>query len=258
MNDIKVLCCSSAFSSGRVHEMLNCMGGVVKKYGEELINNFKSASSEQKTMYGSYLARKFLEASYTSMLMKVDPIRFLVLHTRQNNGNYDLGIRHESSISWSVDFVPSKSVNTETEVSPDKFGRALLGGHLAEEVFFRAIEAVDSAYANGKPEFVERVIRPWYDDYGNLRKRSDILAIYRQRSQSLFSSLSKGVHLEFVIDEGVKLDDLLVDEKSEEAFILVASVGFILSFSDVVVPAITKDQAEILLQNVFDKVSGND
>lgn len=256
MQKLRALCCETIHQDSRLLEMLDNMGFIVEVFGDKLLKLLRDGSESDKSIYGCFLARKFLEASFSSLLMKIDPVRFLVLRDFQSMENYSADTRHNISIEWSTDFAPKQVVKVDEDVAPEKLVRALLKGHLATTVWGPAIKKIDAFYsANGSPEFVQKIIRDWYrPDAGGLKSVGDILEIYRGRSQRLFSTLSKGVHLEFVVKESSVMDADTIDESIIKTVELVSDVSFILSHSEMSFHKFERQEIETLVEDIKKEV----
>lgn len=256
MELLRELCCGWERRDGRVAEMLKNLGDIIHAYGEEFKKTFISTDENQKKLYGFFVSRKLLEAAYASFLLRFDPVRFLILRNYQMKAGYSHSERHMASIDWSKDFVPTEKVQIEKEVSSKDFVRALLGGHLGDSIWSQSISAIDKKYSTGPcPQYITDIISPWYDDNSDLKKTEVILNIYRQESQSIFSSLSKGVHLEFIVKEDTKLDPVTIDETMTRAITLIMRVGFILSFSDTILNPIESSHVERIYSQLIEDLS---
>lgn len=260
IEDLRYLCCGELPSDGRFKDIQQVLGGVIERYGHKALALIQpGASGDDLSMIGSYVARKLLEASCSAILARIDPVRFLVLYEYQlrAGGDYKLHERHPSSVSWFGDVIPEKSSNTPwaNEATPDKFVRALLGGHLAETVWPKAIfeclkdDAIttESVWIEEVRELQERKriesekVKPQTtgqppSDAGEISARwkieSGVLAVLRGRAQDLFSSLSKGVHLEFVVDERAILDAATMIEQIKKTARLITQMGYLASKAD--------------------------
>jgi len=79
---------------------------------------------------------------------------------------------------------------------------------------------------------------------------ASVLDVFRGRAQHCFSSLSKGVHLEFLVDETIVLDPVTVVQHMLDAVKLVSQLGYLSSHMDSVYTKIEPKKAAELLLNV--------
>lgn len=238
--------------------MISILGNVITRYGTKTLSTIKMGSDEDKCTYGSFVARKLLESASSAILARMDPSRFLILQEYQKRagGDYSFYERHPASIVWSGDIVPDKAANSiwSTESSPDKFVRALLGGHLAEISWSRAIErfALDES---------DRPKSLWLDDLSDIYEEklrqfssseaagTSMLGVLRAKARENYSALSKGVHLEFVVDETAILDSVTVVAHMLAAVRLVSQLGYLSNHMDSVFTRIeTQKAAELLFE----------
>jgi len=288
MDPLRKLCCGNATSEGRLNDVLSILGNVITRYGAKSLSVIKGGSDEDKVTYGCFIARKLLESASSAILARMDPSRFLILQEYQQRAGagYKAHERHPASIAWSGDIIPDKASNAvwSTESTPDKFVRALLGGHLAEVAWPKAIErfALDqsekprglwfeelssiyeakSQQADAKPTDEPRVeegasplARPNPSATSSVSVGALVLGVLRARTQDNYSALSKGVHLEFVVDETVVLDPATVVEHMLTAVKIVALLGYLSNYMDSVFTCIDRQIAAELLLNVEESFS---
>lgn len=266
MRKLSQLCCGELLLPGRLSDILSILDNVITRYGEKALFLIKSGSDEDRSTYGSFVARKLLESSLSAILARIDPSRFLILQEYQQRAGerYKPHERHPASVAWSGDIIPEKSSDSiwSNESPPDKFIRSLLGGHLAEVVWPKAIEKL-SLDESDMPKGI------WLEEIGNiyegkLREVSgrgsssnssiaagvSVLGVFRSRAQDNYSALSKGVHLEFVVDESIILDSETVVEHMLTAVKIAAQLGYLSNYMDSVFSRIETQTAAELLLNV--------
>lgn len=288
MDALRELCCGNTTSEGRLNDVLSILGNVITRYGAKSLSVVKNGSDEDKVTYGCFIARKLLESASSAILARMDPSRFLILQEYQQRAGagYKAHERHPAAIAWSGDIIPDKASNAVwgTESTPDKFVRALLGGHLAEVAWPKAIErfALDQS---------DRPKGLWFEELSNIyevkcqqadaqptgEKRveegaapladrnqsatfsasvgASVLGVLRAKAQDNYSALSKGVHLEFVVDETVVLDPATVVEHMLTAVKIVALLGYLSNYMDSVFTCIDRQKAAGLLFNVEESFS---
>ncbi len=270
-------------SSGQLNRVLSILGDVIDRYGEKTQSIAKNGSDDEKSMYGSFVARKLLESASSAILARMDPARFLILQEYQQRAGvgYRAHERHPASIAWSGDIIPEKAANAvwSNEADPDKFVRALLGGHLAEVYWTKAIESFSQDVSDRSKGFWIEELSSLYEqklqeaeaklagakkvqaESTPIEKQSplvnsngtvatSVLGVFRGKAQGCYSALSKGVHLEFVVDETVLLDPETVVVHMLDAVKLVSQLGYLSNYMDSVYTRIEPKTAAELLLNV--------
>ena len=278
MEQLRRLCCGATTTSGRLNDVLTILGNVITRYGDKALSIVKEGSNDDKSMYGSFVARKLLESASCAILARMDPSRFLILQEYQQRAgaNYKAHERHPASIQWCGDIIPEKAANAlwNNESAPDKFVRALLGGHLAEIAWPLAIDCfARDTLDKSKSQWIEELSGVYEEKFQQANAKSSnepdeskesenrakssnsqagilVLDIFRHRFQDTFSALSKGVHLEFVVDETVVLDPETVVVHMLTAVKLVSQLGFLSSYMDSVFTKIAPNDAFELILNV--------
>lgn len=259
MKPLRQLCCGEMNSTGKLNRVLSILGDVIERYGEKTQSIIKNGKDDEKLMYGSFVARKLFESSSSAILARMDPARFLILQEYQQRAGvgYKAHERHAASIAWSGDIIPEKASNDlwNTEVNSDKFVRALLGGHLAEVYWKKAIESFSQ-------DVSDRASGLWIEELSNLYEQKSqeptsngsvatlVLGVFRGKAQGCYSALSKGVHLEFVVDETVVLDPETVVVHMLDVVKLVSQLGYLSNHMDSVYTKIEQNTASELLLNV--------
>ncbi|WP_139019145.1 hypothetical protein [Acidovorax radicis] len=147
-----------------------------------------------------FLCRKFLELSLTSMLSRVDPLKVLAARKHQRLETYEEGKPNPSSIAWSGDIFPSEKTAAGAsiwDVGGLKKGpeRSLLGWHLSEVAFKPGLRWLTETKSSESA---------WVDEIAAV---DDPFGMLRSRLGQIYSSLSKGVHAEYLVDEEVAFDN---------------------------------------------------
>lgn len=284
MENLHKLCCGDlTSSSGRIYEVLSILGKVITRHERKALSIIKDGSDEDKSMYGSFVARKLIESASSAILARMDPSRFLILQEYQQRAgaNYSAHERHPASITWSGDIIPVSPANAvwNTESDRDKFIRALLGGHLAEVSWPKAIEGFSQDVSDrSKGLWIEELssiyeqklqqseakparkqvaqegapqlenLNPTVSNSGAVG--TSVLGVFRGRAQDCYSALSKGVHLEFVVDETIVLDPDTVVQHMLNAIKLMSQLGYLSSYMDSVYTRTEPRTAAELLLNI--------
>lgn len=160
-----------------------------------------------------FLCRKFLEVSLTSMLARIDPMRVLAARKHQQRENYDQGKSNASSISWTGDILPIEKppINDIWDVSNLKKGteRSLLGWHIG-----------DVALNPGLRWIVDNSTEP-SDWITKLSNPDNPFAWIKGTLAQIYSTLSKGVHAEYLLDDEIAFDDASIKQLAHDSYMLI-------------------------------------
>lgn len=242
--------CGCAPTKTRIGSVQEILGKDIVRYGSAVSRMMDpEADLEAVSLYGCFAARKLLEAGCISVLGRLDPSRLLILREYQIKGRYALDERHAASIDWKADVISEKSATWVQAVAPDKFVRALLGGHLAEVTWVHAIENL-ATLSDLIPDLSTSMwINDLVDQYETRRAQKTgseqkqdtgtasqaelgILATFRSLAQKSFSTLSKGVHLEFVVDQDAVLDVVTIRQSMAQAVKVLTQIAFASHLTD--------------------------
>jgi hypothetical protein len=152
----------------------------------------------QVSILGPFLGRSLLELSTTALLARLDPMRLLVVRQIQTQPNYDPALRWKASLQWQGDVLaPDKSKDLWTEkLEYEKTSKALLGDPFDHLLWRPAFERMRSSSPMGGNWMAE--LASIDTDVFIARKREEV--------SKLYSSLSKGIHHEFVMRPGALYD----------------------------------------------------
>jgi hypothetical protein len=200
-------------------------------------------NGEALALFGCFSARKLLEAGCIALLSHIDPPRLLILREFQLQGAYELGERHPASIDWKNDVVSEKKSVWKDSVSPEKFVRSLLGGHLGEIVWLDAIRKLESLPEGSSQQstWVQEMVTEYVarlETQGvvaaevNAYAETATLSSFRLNTKTLFSTLSKGVHLEFVIDQANVFDAPTILENMQRTVKILSQLAFVSHLMD--------------------------
>jgi hypothetical protein len=182
------------------------------------------ASQEPRriSMLGPFLGRSLLELSATALIGRLDPVRLLVVRRIQEQPDYAISIPWKGSIRWQGDVLASKKVTSlwGEEVEYEKVTKALLGDYYDHLLWRPAVERVLEYGVVGGVWLAELAA---IDAAAFVsRKRDDIGLLY--------SSLSKGIHHEFVIPPGALYDRATVVDLIQRTVHLVADLALVSHF----------------------------
>ena len=180
----------------------------------ENINNLEvrlwdlpNQSDQDITTLGPFYARNLLETICTALVGRLDPFRLLYVKQVQQRDGFNLGSRSNAAITWFGDIfeqgLPKKELEPQKMWSPNKnfgnIGRGMLGDYYGQ-VFW------NSAYQEILDATNDLDIDP-IDYYRmSIPSPNKFIMYARQRASSLYSSLSKGVHGEIVVQPEIRYD----------------------------------------------------
>jgi hypothetical protein len=166
-----------------------------------------------------FFLRKFLELSTISLLARFDPIRVIAARKNQSSSSYEEGKPNPSSISWRGDIL-AKSAPPRDDVwsSPNLekgVERSLLGWHVGASAIEPGLKALADCESRNSQ---------WFNEFTNKSKPFEWL---KSELGRLYSTLSKGIHAEYLLDEVIIFDDDSLDQHCSDAykFILILSAA---------------------------------
>lgn len=157
------------------------------------------ASGSDLLQFGAFSGRQFLEISSTAVLARLDPFRILILRELQQNHDHDIEKPNQLSVRWQGDVIPDGKTSWGQDKKPESYSRAILGDcwdTLAwQPAFSGFLDAAADCSASGS----------WFS---KLQQIDPPRFVPQARSgfSRLYSTLSKGIHLEFVVPPVEKFD----------------------------------------------------
>ena len=171
--------------------------------------------------------RQLLEAGTLCLLNRTDPFRTLALYKSQVNNRYSLTKRNLIAIQWAGDILPdSKSEKAFTgEMDPKELNRALFSKHSDEFIWTPGIGMFVEYLASNSPS------SSWETQ---LVDEDPIAFNTKSRSQlnGIFSTVSKLVHVEWLISEKLLLDVDTLRTNIQSAIYLLSVYSAALSMCD--------------------------
>lgn len=195
-------------------------------FTSELLScNFRT---EEAQSFAPFYARNILETSATALLARIDPFRAIITYKVQNDSSYTVGTPSNIAINWRKDVLaetppPSRELwNFENKTND--FNRALFSKYQGEIIWKPAfLQLAD--YLDLHP-----VQSPWIDEMLN-DDESQFFERSRSNAQRLFSSFSKGVHSETLVDVSFIYDEVTLKTLSFDLFKWCCIQGLLSHFS---------------------------
>lgn len=181
----------------------------------------RSQSNDKVGLYGPYLGRSVLEISMTALVARMDPLKILLMKGKQEQPDYDLGKPHSSAIRWQGDVVDNAVPELWDEKALKNPTRAIFGAYQVKLVLEKSAELIiDQGDVLKMGE--------WYSELSDTEASSAIEKI-KSKINTVYSSLSKGIHHEFLIPQERLLDQVTVISLLNEVIYLTATVGLLVS-----------------------------
>jgi hypothetical protein len=206
----------------------------------ELLSN---ESPQKIALYGPYLARSLLEVAITAIVGRLDPTRLLVVKRMQEHSNYDTSKPWNSSIRWQGDVV-ADGKDTDLwnpNVKYKDMTKALLGDYYVEIYWSAAFKRLSESTANGGD---------WLAELKGKTSRQ-FSGERRTSLAKLYSSLSKGVHSEYVVPLSSACDRATVSNQIGTVVQILSELGLLLNF----LPHVAYKLSETDALTMFNKIS---
>lgn len=217
VDDFAKLVCGATGSTGSFAGIATHLHNSLKGVVAEIVKLPKEGP-DRIALYGPFLGRSVLELTYTALVGRLDPFRLLILREIQMRLSTSdvafLGERCQTAIQWSGDIRPVKDGENPDLWSPtktmDKMYRSLFGKYY-EQVFWvpaftSVIDSLTIAHQGA-----------WFDELRTITPEG-FTPRFRGDSDRTYSSLSKGIHHEFVIPPETFYSPETVFELLKDAF----------------------------------------
>ncbi len=214
-------CTDNTDNNADIDQILSHLQSSLEKVIGE-IQTLTSLSDDKLALYGPYLGRALMELATTAMLAKLDPLRILIVKEKQKQRHYELEKPQKASLKWQGDIMAKAVNDLWADKSLDNPTRAILGAYSVELVLKDSAQKL-------LDEVTEGAIGDWYQELTKLEAGA---LVEKMKSQlgGLYSTLSKGIHHEWLIPLESVLDRDTVITRLNEALFVVATLGLIVSF----------------------------
>lgn len=191
------LVCGSITGTDSFASVMTHLQEALRSIASEL-SALPNEGENRVSLYGPLLGRSTMELTTTCLVGRIDPFRILMLREVQMRGTsgsqIDLGERTNIAIQWTGDVRPKDSVPTtiwEGDKPIHTITRALFASPY-EEIYWK------SAFTTVIDALTSHHQGPWFDE---LRLILSEQFVNRTKSEcdQTYSTLSKGIHQEFVI-----------------------------------------------------------
>ncbi len=223
-NDLSLLTCGNptdSLGASEVGKILIHLQGTIDHVMDQL--SWLGAQDDKRiSLFGPFLGRSLLELSATALISRLDPLRILVVRQVQAQPSYHTNIPWKAAIRWQGDVLAAKKVLNlwGDELDYEKVTKALLGDYYDHLVWRPALQQLLGGTSGGG-NWLAQLGAISYESF-TTRKRDEIGRLY--------SSLSKGIHHEFVLPPGALYDRATVVDLVQRTIHEVADIGLVSHF----------------------------
>jgi len=201
------------------------------------------------TVLGPYFARNILETTCSALLGRIDPFRLIYVQKVQSLDGFSIGSKAKGAINWAGDIFEKSDIDISKLWDPDreftKVGRAFLGNHYSEVFWNPAFKTlIDDT------NYMSEISLDYYRTH--IESPEKFSFFIRQKTSSLYSSLSKGVHSELVIRPEIVYDETTVIELINDTFQICSILGIVSHYIDFSICRLPIDNAFRHYNDLYD------
>lgn len=235
MNSLSELLCGDYKNLGELSDILALLDSSIDNFSTRCFEFLQQETPKDITTLGAYCGRSLLEASCIALIGRITPYRLLLLKRYQERpNNYNLGIRHKISIEWKGDILPKSQIPEEKfwdKVEDKSLTSPLLSDYMRDIYWMPAFNCLlDDTENENSRSLIELKNIPLVDVFKSLRNEAD----------GLYSSLSKGIHQEFIIPHDKAYDAITVQNLLQRTVLLVTKLASISHYIPIAVASINK------------------
>ncbi|MCY8452087.1 hypothetical protein MOC98_04260 [Bacillus spizizenii] len=250
MDDLARLICGDYAQHKSIESLYDVLFNNIKNM-ETRIDILLTNDSDDLTLLGPFYARNILESSCSALIGRFDPFRLIYVHKIQSLDNYSIGKKSNGGINWNGDVFEKKSSgaiwNPDKEFQ--KVGRGLFGDAYGDTFWNPAYQMLiddETIQSNESLDYYKSSVDP--------DKFTEFL---RTRSSKIYSSLSKGVHSEFLIKPEIIYDKSTVVELLLDAVKFCSIIGLVSHYIDSCICRLPYDNAFVIYQKLYDWVENH-
>ncbi len=220
MNELTLLLCGEHHHLGELSQILEQLGKTIDDFAPRCFKFISENDPQDMTTFAPYCGRTILETAANILIGRLDPFRVLLIKRYQEQANYDPAIRHKIAIQWTGDVLSiDKKPPSLDKISYDKINRALLTDYTAKIYWTPALEKLrDETEHENESE--------WLNELKEITS-TGIVTHFRTEADKLYSSLSKGIHHEFVIPQSAIYDNNTIKELLLSTIALVSKMALV-------------------------------
>ena len=177
-----------------------------------------------------FLLRNLLETTCNSILGRLDPFRIIYVHRVQKSDKFEVGVKVDSALSWASDIFGNDSTKTDQMWKPEKkfdgISRALFSPYFGQ-VYWNV--AFNKMIDDGTLSSEEAL-----SDYRQESYKPEIfIQVIRSKCSTLYSSLSKGIHSELLINKDILYDRDTVVSLINDTIEICSLLGLLTNYIDI-------------------------
>lgn len=231
MDGLSILLCGKHNGLGELSDILAQLGSTIDDFAPRCYS-FVQNESPDITTFGAYCGRTLLETACTTLIGRITPYRLLLLKRCQEHPDYSIGVRHNAAIQWAVDVMPDKKVPDKTWNKIDGYTHPLLSYYMAEIHWIPAFNALLDDFVTEESIYLNDLKRI---------NPEGVIDFFKNEANRLYSSLSKGIHQEFVVPISVNYDPPTVKELLTETIALVTKMALVSHYIPTIASKLDKD-----------------
>ena len=201
------------------HEIMKNLSDKIKKLTYLIMNyNWENGNANVDI---PFYCRNVLESSLTAILGRIDPFRLITVYKVQSDPSYDLGKRAQTAVEWAGDIVAKSSSSGnlwQFDKKKESFDRALLGNHMGDAIWKPSFRTLGD-YISGNELQSE-----WLNEFASYSEDENFERL-KHEAMRLFSSFSKGVHSECLVDINTMLGDLTLKSLIKDMYKLCSIIA---------------------------------
>ena len=247
-NDLAHLVCGNFQHHQSLEDMYKVLFNKIGSMETRLYNLVSSGTEEDLTVLGPYFARNILETTCSILIGRIDPYRLIYVQKVQSL-EFSINSKSKSAISWAGDVFGkdknSKNKLWDSEKEYNSDGRAMLSLQYGEiywnPAYKKLIDDTDYLTDASLENYRMRIESP-----------ENFIKYLRSECSSLYSSLSKGVHSELVMDSAIIYDKSTVIDLIYRTFKMCSTLGMVSHYIDLSICTIDKNTAFEYYRKIYD------
>lgn len=220
---LEILICGKTKNLGEISEVFCHLGFTIAFFGDKAASYIGGNIKDDLTELGPFCGRRLLESGCTVFLGRIDPFRLLLVKRFQSQPNYNIGVRGKLSVQWSGDILAQK-------VSQELWGQNVESKDVSRALFSQYSHQIywENAFVRMQDE-LKTYNSIWLNELLCIQPEG-ITNHFRTEGDKLFSSLSKGVHTEFVVSSAVVYDTATVTTLLENTISYLSKVAMVANY----------------------------
>ncbi len=209
-----------------IDDILIRLGDTITKFTNQIL--LFNYSEEKDRINIPFYARSIMEAACTALVARIDPFRILITYKVQSSSEYDITKRSNAAIQWAGDIIASNKPKTNLWNPENKlvdYDRALFSNYNGElfwkPAFLKTIDYIETQQntSDWLNEFITMDENEFFE-----RTKTDI--------SKLYSSFSKGVHYEFLVNVDSIFDAATMQSLVNRMFQIFAEIAMVSHFNN--------------------------